>query len=1155
MVDRTLAIRTGLSDINPIENAGILEARNGGTLDLAGRIEQVAAGKIVAEDGGRVSLRDATVVGGTLAGSNGGVIRSEGSTTRLVDLDISTTAIVNAGRSLTLEGVIENRGLIIADEFLSRIRIDEGGATLAGNGTLRLVGNYDIATILGTAAGAELTNAASHSILGLGSIVGGELSVINAGLIGAAVDPYSAADIDRMTLSGLAGLRNTGILQADGASTELSITFIGLVDNTGGIIRALGDGSVVSLREVAITGGTLATTGGGVIRAGGFNVSLADFQTLTGTFLNVNSSMTFAGTIVNRGTIAIDDATMRINGTVALSGGGEVLLRDNYNTALIGAAAPGAVLNIVDQTIRGDGVISGGNLTVVNAGSILASSDSYDGFDALALVDLAGLTNTGLMAATEGATLVLNTPATGMIQNAGGILRATGAGSVVDLGNSVIAGGTLDAVAGGTFTVNRTIWDGQASALSSNADMDLVNAKFITLRGAITNTGDVSFTYRSGLTIGADTTLSGNGSFTINLGFEDSHIRGTAGAVLTNLGNTLGGAGSFGALSGMFLTNGPGGVITANQAGNTLWVQTGNVVTNNGILRADGGILDVQDNVTGTGRLEVRNGGTLIVDQGTDQRVSFAGPVGDTLLLSRREGTAGGYDFAISGMSTDDRIRLDVGAGAGQEAAFTFAYTATGADLSTPVFTDSTGVAYLIHLTGMYSQGQFQLIGGADGNFGFVRVATRDGDAGANTLTALATGERLIGLDGNDTLISGAGNDVLDGGRGTDTADYRGATSGVVVSLALAGPQTVAGGRGTDTLLSIENLSGSAHGDLLGGDAGANILWGAGGNDTLTGGGGADSLLGGLGNDLYQITAAGVQVFETASMASGVDAGGIDTVESAISFSLDTHAGVRFVENLVLTGEASLTGTGNALANRITGNTGNSTLFGGTGNDTLLGAGGADYLGGGADNDVLRGGDGGDTLVGDAGDDFLYGGSSSADVRDVLYGGEGRDSLDGGWGNDQLSGGTGNDTLAGDFGADTLIGNEDNDLISGGAGSDLMFGNSGNDTLNGGFGYDRMNGGTGADSFFHLGVADHGSDWVQDYSAADGDVLSVGIAGAQRSQFQVNLATTAGAGSAAVAEAFVIYKPTGQILWALVDGAGQAQINLQIGGQAFDLLA
>lgn len=70
-----------------------------------------------------------------------------------------------------------------------------------------------------------------------------------------------------------------------------------------------------------------------------------------------------------------------------------------------------------------------------------------------------------------------------------------------------------------------------------------------------------------------------------------------------------------------------------------------------------------------------------------------------------------------------------------------------------------------------------------------------------------------------------------------------------------------------------------------------------------------------------------------------------------------------------------------------------------------------------------------------------------------------------------------------------------------------------------------------------------------------------GVGGAATaSDFQVNLAHTANdagerAGDDAVQEAFVIYKPTGQIMWALVDGGGQDQINLKTGSDTFDLLA
>jgi Ca2+-binding RTX toxin-like protein len=214
-----------------------------------------------------------------------------------------------------------------------------------------------------------------------------------------------------------------------------------------------------------------------------------------------------------------------------------------------------------------------------------------------------------------------------------------------------------------------------------------------------------------------------------------------------------------------------------------------------------------------------------------------------------------------------------------------------------------------------------------------------------------------------------------------------------------------------------------------------------------------------------------------------------------------------------------------------------------------------DRITGTSGNDTIHGMDGTDTIIGGAGDDFLFGGASEADLRDMIFGGDGNDYIDGGWGNDELRGDAGNDTIDGGFGADTIIGGEGNDLLSGGAGSDAIFGGPGNDTINGGFGFDRLNGGTGADRFFHLGVASHGSDWVQDYNAAEGDRLVFGQAGATRAQFQVNAGNTPNAGSAAIAEAFVIYRPTGQIIWALVDGMGQAQINLQLGGEVFDLLA
>lgn len=242
---------------------------------------------------------------------------------------------------------------------------------------------------------------------------------------------------------------------------------------------------------------------------------------------------------------------------------------------------------------------------------------------------------------------------------------------------------------------------------------------------------------------------------------------------------------------------------------------------------------------------------------------------------------------------------------------------------------------------------------------------------------------------------------------------------------------------------------------------------------------------------------------------------------------------------------------------------GGRTRWGSGGNDTLTGTGfddmldglaGNDRLDAGEGNDTLQGGEGTDTLIGGAGNDVIWGGASQNDRRDVIYAGTGNDRIDGGYGNDELRGDAGADTITGGFGADTVVGGAGDDNLNGHALSDLVFGGDGNDFVNGGFGHDRVNGGAGADVFFHLGIFDHGSDWIQDYRAREGDVLLFGNGSATREQFQVNFTDTPGAGMTGIDEAFVIYRPTGQIMWALVDGGAQSSINLQIGADVFDLL-
>lgn len=304
----------------------------------------------------------------------------------------------------------------------------------------------------------------------------------------------------------------------------------------------------------------------------------------------------------------------------------------------------------------------------------------------------------------------------------------------------------------------------------------------------------------------------------------------------------------------------------------------------------------------------------------------------------------------------------------------------------------------------------------------------------------------------------------------------------------------------------------------------------------------------GLGAISYQWMRGGVAI-SSATNASytlgSADIGAEITVQ--ISFT-DAHGtDESLTSDVVFLQEAAQNIVGTSANERLTGASGNDTISGLDGNDTLIGNAGDDSLLGGDGVDILNGGDGNDTIIG---------GATEADLRDVVYAGDGNDSINGGYGNDELRGDAGDDSIEGSYGVDVVIGGDGNDVLTGSAWSDEIYGGNGDDFINGGFGYDRVNGGTGADRFYHIGIYDHGSDWIQDYNAAEGDVLFYGGGSgpATADDFLIQRTFTPSAGSDTVQEIFVTHIPSGNLLWALVDGDAQGEINIRIGTDVFDLL-
>ena len=340
--------------------------------------------------------------------------------------------------------------------------------------------------------------------------------------------------------------------------------------------------------------------------------------------------------------------------------------------------------------------------------------------------------------------------------------------------------------------------------------------------------------------------------------------------------------------------------------------------------------------------------------------------------------------------------------------------------------------------------------------------------AGAFQGTGNALANRISGGSGSDTLDGGAGADTLTGGGGNDLylADD---PADQIVELPAGGTDEVRATAGSYTLSAdLENLTYTGSGSFAGtGNAAANRIQGGAGNDTLDGAAGSDTLVGGLGDDVYLVDSTADQITENPGQ-------GTDTVWTTLA----SYTLAATLENLAYIGTGDFAGTGNGLANRITG---------GAGNDTLDGAAGADTLEGGAGSDLY--------LIDDAGDAVIEGvGAGTDEVRTALashtladnveiltYTGAASFTGAGNGSGNQITGGALADTLDGGSGSDTLLG---------GGGADSLLGGQGSDSLDGGSGADTMAGGTGDDTY----VVEDAGDLVLENAGEGTDTIRTGLA-------------------------------------------------------------
>ena len=291
----------------------------------------------------------------------------------------------------------------------------------------------------------------------------------------------------------------------------------------------------------------------------------------------------------------------------------------------------------------------------------------------------------------------------------------------------------------------------------------------------------------------------------------------------------------------------------------------------------------------------------------------------------------------------------------------------------------------------IYGLGGDDSLSGGDGNDLLV------GGAGADTLKG-GDGEDTISYSGSAMGVTINLNDGTARGGDADGDTLGEMIENVMGSMhddTITGTDNVNVGNKLWGLDGNDTLSGREGEDRLFGGAGDDMLDGGDEGDVLEGGAGADMLTGGLGADTasYASSMMGVTVRLHSSQAMGGDAEGDtwgDTVTVQYTVPAEDPEDPDVEMEETVPDIVHLTGSnmadilaGDSRDNTIMGNGGDDKLYGGPGggDDDLQGGGGDDMLFGGRGDDDLHGGDGDDMLNGGSGDDDYYGGAGS----DVIY--------------------------------------------------------------------------------------------------------------------------------------------------------------------------
>jgi hypothetical protein len=461
----------------------------------------------------------------------------------------------------------------------------------------------------------------------------------------------------------IGGQANFGAVITGGVATNFATiggasSFIGVAIAKGGQVTNGAAGDYVALIEGSNAGFAVTSTGPATLRNFGTVRSLG---TMAYGYTSAGAAFSGGGRVINGSTA---DAIALIEGPIGVYAKTDPVTVTNF------ATIAGSGGNAVELTAGGRINAEAGS---VFAGTVAAGSavfNAVSGVTNLTALTAAGIVEgAGMIALNGGASMF----AAGASLTAAKILVNGGSaevgGKLADTGDWAQSGATLvvDAGAainfkGATNSFSGTLTGAGAITFSGGADTltdTTLSAATMTVNGAVLTVSNV--------------TLTGGGSLNLT-NLTTNVIRGaTAGAILTNAGDRIAGAGQLGG-GRMALINGSGGVIVGNQT-NALIINTatspvinaglienvgvgGTTITgaavNDGTLLAAAGTLAVNGAVSGAGTVKIA-GGVAHFAAAFSQNVAFTGSSG-VLELNQSQAYAG----QVSGFSKIGTTSLDL---------------------------------------------------------------------------------------------------------------------------------------------------------------------------------------------------------------------------------------------------------------------------------------------------------------------------------------------------------------------------------------------------------------------------------------------------------------------------------------------------------------